>query len=127
MRLDVAKAGWIPDEIRQQMRTAEKNRMTAEGFLVVTSQKHRTQPKNMDGAPEKMQAIINNAPKNMDDALEKMQAIIDDAVTAITPTIADAATVKRVKAQIKAGKERRLDNKKQDSQKKNDRRRKDWD
>jgi hypothetical protein len=30
-----------------------------------------------------------------------MQGIINDAVAALTPTIADAATVKRVKAQMK--------------------------
>ena len=33
----------------------------------------------------------------MDDALNKLQVMIDDAVEALTPKIADAATIERVK------------------------------
>eukprot|EP00955_Chlamydomonas_euryale_P084242 363939-Chlamydomonas_euryale.AAC.7 len=65
--------------------------------------------------------------KNMDDALAKMQSFIDAAVQALTPTIADESTVKKVKKQIAVGKEKRLDKKKMNSQKKADRKRKDWD
>lgn len=34
----------------------------------------------------------------MEDALDKLQSIIEDAIKALTPTIADEDTVKRVKA-----------------------------
>jgi hypothetical protein len=36
--------------------------------------------------------------QNMEDALDKIQVMIDNAVAALTPKIADAATVARVKA-----------------------------
>ena len=36
--------------------------------------------------------------QNMEDALDKLQSIIEDAIKALTPTIADEDTVKRVKA-----------------------------
>lgn len=53
--------------------------------------------------------------------------MIDAAVVAVTPKIADPETVKKVKAQVKAAKEARLQNKKKDSVKKKERRRKDFD
>ncbi|GAX85189.1 hypothetical protein CEUSTIGMA_g12607.t1 [Chlamydomonas eustigma] len=103
MRLDLSKATWLPEEIRQEIRTAEKNKVTNEGFLVVSSQKHRTQAQNME------------------DALEKIQVMIDNAVEALTPKIADATTVARVKANIKAGQERRIQDKKRESMRKKER------
>ncbi|KAG2436456.1 hypothetical protein HXX76_006759 [Chlamydomonas incerta] len=109
MRFDVSKAGWIPDEVKDAMRQLEKNRFTSEGMLVMQSQRHRTQAQNLD------------------DALAKLQEIIDRAVEYVTPKEADPDTIKRVKAQIKAGKERRLDNKKKDSNKKKERSRRDFD
>lgn len=109
MRFELDKAGWIPDEVKDAMRRAEKNRFTKEGVLVMTSTRHRTQSQNLD------------------DCLSKLQAMIDAAVEAVTPKEVDPETVKRVKAAIKAGNERRLDTKKKDSKKKTERRRKDFD
>ncbi|PNH07689.1 hypothetical protein TSOC_005825 [Tetrabaena socialis] len=65
--------------------------------------------------------------QNFDDALAKVQEIIDRAVEYVTPKEADPETIKRVKAQIKAGKEKRLDGKKKDAVRKKERSRKDWD
>ncbi|KAG2483672.1 hypothetical protein HYH03_017475 [Edaphochlamys debaryana] len=109
MRFDVGAAGWLPEEVKQAMRTLEKNRFTSDGMLVMQSQRHRTQAQNLD------------------DALAKMQEIIDRAVEYVTPKEADPETIKRVKAQIKAGKERRLDDKKKDAKRKKERSRRDWD
>eukprot|EP00877_Chromochloris_zofingiensis_P013366 jgi/Chrzof1/8283/Cz03g04140.t1 len=109
MRFELDKAGWIPEEVKDAIKRMEKNRFTKDGVLVITSTRHRTQSANLD------------------DALAKLQDIITTAIEAVTPKEADPETVKRVKAQIKAGQERRLDAKKKDSKKKTERRRKDWD
>lgn len=109
MRFELAKASWIPDEVKDAMRQLEKNRFTSDGVLVMQSQRHRTQAQNLD------------------DALAKLQEIIDRAVEYVTPKEADPETIKRVKAQIKAGKEKRLDAKKKDSMRKKERSRKNWD
>ncbi|KXZ42862.1 hypothetical protein GPECTOR_114g313 [Gonium pectorale] len=109
MRFDLGRASWIPDEVKDAMRQLEKNRFTSDGVLVMQSQRHRTQAQNLD------------------DALAKLQEIIDRAVEYVTPKEADPETIKRVKAQIKAGKEKRLDAKKKDSVRKKERSRRDWD
>ncbi|GBG00160.1 hypothetical protein Rsub_12979 [Raphidocelis subcapitata] len=109
MRFELEAAGWIPEEVKEAIRLAEKNKITKEGWLVVNSTRHRTQSANMD------------------DALSKLQEIIDRAVEAVTPKEADAETIARVKKNIKAGNERRLDAKKKDSKKKTERRRRDFD
>ena len=109
MRLDINKASWIPEELRAQMKIAEKNKLNQEGFIVVSSQKHRVQSQNME------------------DALEKLQAMIDDAIGALTVKEADEETIKRVKANIKAGQERRIQDKKKDGMRKKERSRRDFD
>ncbi|GIL90888.1 hypothetical protein Vretimale_17146 [Volvox reticuliferus] len=109
MRFDLAKASWVPDEVKDAIRQLEKNRFTSDGVLVMQSQRHRTQAQNLD------------------DALAKLQEIIDRAVVEVTPKEADPETIKRVKAQIKAGKEKRLEAKKKDSMRKKERSRRDWD
>ncbi|EFJ48434.1 hypothetical protein VOLCADRAFT_104814 [Volvox carteri f. nagariensis] len=109
MRFDLGKASWVPDEVKDAIRQLEKNRFTSDGVLVMQSQRFRTQAQNLD------------------DALAKLQEIIDRAVEHVTPKEADPETIKRVKAQIKAGKERRLEAKKKDSMRKKERSRRDWD
>ncbi|KAF6263187.1 hypothetical protein COO60DRAFT_1698948 [Scenedesmus sp. NREL 46B-D3] len=109
MRFDIAKADWIPDEVKDAIRQKEKNRFTKDGTLFLTSTRHRTQSQNLD------------------DCLSKLQAMLDAGVEAVTPKEVDPETIKRVKAAIKAGNERRLDNKKKDAKKKTERRRKDFD
>lgn len=43
MRFQLDAAGWIPEEVKEAMRRAEKNRFTKDGWLVVNSTRHRTQ------------------------------------------------------------------------------------
>lgn len=109
MRLNIDKATWIPEEIRAHIKKTEKNKLNSEGFIVVSSQLTRVQSQNME------------------DALAKLQTMIDDAVSELTVKEADEATVKRVKANIKAGQERRIQDKKKDSFKKKERSRRDFD
>jgi len=103
VRFDLNKQSWIPDEVKDAIRQAEKNRFTKDGVLVMSSQRFRTQAQNLD------------------DALSKLQAMVQAGVEAVTPAETDPETIKRVKQNIKAGKERRLDSKKKDSFKKKER------
>jgi peptidyl-tRNA hydrolase ICT1 len=109
MRLNIDKANWIPEEIRAHIKKVEKNKLNSEGFIVVSSQLTRMQSQNME------------------DALAKLQAIIDSAVGDLTVKEADEETIKRVKANIKAGQERRIQDKKKDGMKKKERSRRDFD
>ncbi|KAI8470086.1 MAG: hypothetical protein J3K34DRAFT_469426 [Monoraphidium minutum] len=109
MRFQLDSAGWIPEEVKDAIRRAEKNKFTKDGWIVVTSTRHRLQSANMD------------------DALAKLQEMIDKAIEAVTPKEADPETIARIKKNIKAGNERRLDGKKKDSKKKTERRRRDFD
>lgn len=153
MRWDVSAADWVPEEVKEALRRAEKNRFTKESgggaVLVVSASRHRTQRANLD------------------DALEKLQAMLDAAVEAVTPRESDPEAAKRVaKAlslfflsfsfarsvrrrpppprfcfltapftphtfsqtnSVKAANEKRLDAKKKDAKKKSERRRRDWD
>eukprot|EP00882_Tetradesmus_deserticola_P031476 GHRQ01035596.1.p1 GENE.GHRQ01035596.1~~GHRQ01035596.1.p1 ORF type:complete len:148 (+),score=23.33 GHRQ01035596.1:306-749(+) len=43
MRFDIAKADWIPDEVKDAIRQKEKNRFTKDGTMFLTSTRHRTQ------------------------------------------------------------------------------------
>ncbi|KAJ9516729.1 hypothetical protein QJQ45_027129 [Haematococcus lacustris] len=109
MRFELQRQTWIPPEVKEEVLRAEKNRFTKEGVLVITSQKHRTQAQNIE------------------DALDKLQAVLDAALEAVRPKVVDMDTVKRVKQNIKAGHERRLDDKKRESTRKKERSRRDFD
>jgi len=109
MRFELDKQSWIPEDVKEEIRRAEKNRFTKEGVLVLTSQKHRVQAQNID------------------DALEKLQVMIDAAVFAVTPKEIDPETIKKVKADIKAGNQRRLQDKKMDGARKKERSKRDFD
>ncbi|KIY96101.1 hypothetical protein MNEG_11862 [Monoraphidium neglectum] len=119
MRFQLDSAGWIPEEVKEAIRRAEKNKINKEGWLVVTSTRHRLQ----SDAPSN--PTVCSA--NMEDALAKLQDIITAAVDAVTVKEADPETVARVKKNIKAGNERRLDGKKKEGKKKAERRRRDFD
>ncbi|KAJ9516564.1 hypothetical protein QJQ45_015259, partial [Haematococcus lacustris] len=109
MRFELQRQTWIPPEVKEEVLRAEKNRFTKEGVLVITSQKHRTQAQNIE------------------DALDKLQAVLDAALDAVRPKEVDMDTVKRVKQNIKAGHERRLNDKKRESTRKKERSRRDFD
>jgi peptidyl-tRNA hydrolase ICT1 len=87
----------------------ERNRFTKDGVLVVTSTRHRTQAQNVE------------------DALEKLQEMLDAAAVAVTPKEIDPEAAKRVKKAVDAGRERRLQDKKKEGSRKQERSRRDWD
>ena len=106
MRLDVAgavKNGWLPQWCADRLVVAEKNRINANGELVVNSTRYRTQSQNVDDALEKMQSFINRAAK-------------------LPGSKSDKAKKKKLEKNVERGNRKRLQEKKQTSDKKSARR-----
>uniref|UniRef100_A0A7N0U1B2 Prokaryotic-type class I peptide chain release factors domain-containing protein n=1 Tax=Kalanchoe fedtschenkoi TaxID=63787 RepID=A0A7N0U1B2_KALFE len=108
MRFNVKNAYWLSDRIRDRIMVMEKNRINKDGDIVISSTKTRTQKGNID------------------DALEKLQAIIDAA--SYVPPPPSEEQKKKIEKLAAIGEHKRLQNKKELSQKKQFRRTKEsWD
>ena len=57
LRLDVARSPHLPDDVRRRI-IARRTGVTADGMLVITSQRHRDQPRNVADCLEKLAAIV---------------------------------------------------------------------
>ena len=57
LRFDVARSPHLPDDVRRRI-IARRSGVTADGVLVITSQRHRDQPRNVADCLEKLAAII---------------------------------------------------------------------
>jgi peptidyl-tRNA hydrolase ICT1 len=105
-------AGFLDRQIIAALRVRQKNRINGSDELVVTSQRTRSQLGNIE------------------DALVKMQEIIDDAYSSCLPVVEDREKKAAVKKQLDKGNKKRLEAKKQRSEKKKDRKSgkniKDW-
>lgn len=61
LRLHVASASWIPEDVRGRLAEREAARINREGELVVTSEKTRSQHNNITDALKKLQAMLDAA------------------------------------------------------------------
>jgi ribosome-associated protein len=62
LRFDVARSA-LPLEMRARLARLAGRRMTANGVLVITAQRHRTQAQNRDDARERLIELIRRAAK----------------------------------------------------------------
>jgi len=113
MRLPLGAASAFLDvQIIEALRVQQRNRINASDELVVTSQRTRSQLGNIE------------------DALDKMQGIVEEAYASCLPVVEDAEKKKAVAKQLEKGNKKRLEAKKQKSDKKKGRREgknvKDW-
>jgi ribosome-associated protein len=60
---NVAESGALSDEVRGRLLSRERRRINDRGELVLTSQRYRDQPKNIDDCLEKLTALILAAAK----------------------------------------------------------------
>ena len=60
LRFDVARST-LPSEMRARLVRLAGRRMTADGVLVITAQRHRTQARNRDDARERLIELIRRA------------------------------------------------------------------
>ncbi len=62
LRLDTTKLG-LPDDMRERLATQAGRQLTEAGWLIVTSQKTRSQERNRADALEKLVALLREAAK----------------------------------------------------------------
>ena len=61
LRFDLAGSGVLSEEQKARLRERLATRITKDGALLVTSQKHRTQAANRDAAAERLAELIREA------------------------------------------------------------------
>jgi ribosome-associated protein len=61
LRLDLARTRSLPDDVRQRVAKLAGKRLTKDGILVITAQRHRTQERNRQDALDRLIALIRRA------------------------------------------------------------------
>ncbi len=61
LRFDVRRSPSLPDDVRARLERLAGKRLTADGVLVITAQRHRTQERNREDARERLVALIRDA------------------------------------------------------------------
>ncbi len=61
LRWDLAASPSLPADVKARLRAREANRVTAEGELVLTSQRHRDQERNRQDCLDKLREMIARA------------------------------------------------------------------
>ncbi|CAI2173333.1 18014_t:CDS:2 [Funneliformis geosporum] len=107
MRFNLNKATWIPEYARKKIAIQETKRLNKKGELMITSDKTRSQVKNVEDCVDKLYEIILKA--------------------AEIPKAPDEETLKRIEQLKKAENNRRKMEKHHRSEKKSSRRIKDYD
>jgi ribosome-associated protein len=61
LRFDVRRSPALPDEVRARLARLAGRRLTTEGVLIITAQRHRTQERNREDALERLVQLIRQA------------------------------------------------------------------
>ncbi len=61
LRFDVRNSPSLPGEVRARLERLAGRRLTADGVLVITAQRHRTQERNREDALERLLELIRQA------------------------------------------------------------------
>ena len=61
IRFHLPSADWIPAEVRDRLQSNEANRINNEGYMSITSQEHRTQMQNRKDAMKKLQDMVRRS------------------------------------------------------------------
>jgi ribosome-associated protein len=61
LRFDVRHSPSLPDGVRARLERLAGRRLTRDGVLVITAQRHRTRERNRDDALERLLALIREA------------------------------------------------------------------
>jgi ribosome-associated protein len=61
LRFDVRHSPSLPDDVRTRLERLAGSRLTNDGVLVITAQRHRTQARNRDDALDRLIAMIRQA------------------------------------------------------------------
>jgi ribosome-associated protein len=63
LRFDVERSPSLDDRVRQRLRTLAGSRLTADGVLVIEARRHRTQAQNREDARERLIELVREAAK----------------------------------------------------------------
>jgi ribosome-associated protein len=63
LRFDVERSPSLDDGVRQRLRTLAGSRLTADGVLVIDARRHRTQAQNREDARERLIELVRQAAK----------------------------------------------------------------
>jgi len=61
LRFDVRRSPSLPDAVRARLERLAGSRLTKDGVLVITAQRHRTQERNRDDALQRLIELIRQA------------------------------------------------------------------
>ena len=61
LRLDLAHTRSLPEDVRERVAKLAGKRLTKDGILVITAQRHRTQERNRQDALDRLVALIRRA------------------------------------------------------------------
>jgi len=61
LRFDAAHCLSLPEDVRRRLARVAGRKMTAEGVLIITARRHRTQQKNRDDAVERLITLLRRA------------------------------------------------------------------
>jgi ribosome-associated protein len=61
LRFDVRRSPSLPEEVRARLERLAGRRLTREGVLVITAQRHRTQPRNREDALARLIELVRQA------------------------------------------------------------------
>ena len=61
VRLDLRRGGSLPEGLRQRVEALGGSRVTNDGVLVITAQRHRSQDRNRQDALERVVALLREA------------------------------------------------------------------
>lgn len=61
LRFDVARSPSLPEAVRERLLARRDRRITADGVLVISAQRFRTQERNRDDARQRLAALVRAA------------------------------------------------------------------
>ena len=61
VRLDLRRSGTLPESLRERAEALGGRRVTADGVLVITAQRHRSQERNRQDALDRIVALLREA------------------------------------------------------------------
>jgi ribosome-associated protein len=61
LRLDLSRSRSLPEDVRERLAQLAGRRMTRDGVVLITAQRHRTQERNRQDALERLIALIRRA------------------------------------------------------------------
>ncbi|XP_001952371.1 peptidyl-tRNA hydrolase ICT1, mitochondrial [Acyrthosiphon pisum] len=83
LRFKVESAQWLNEEIRQKLININQNKLTKEGYLVIRSEKTRSQQLNLADAIERLRSLVWKAaepePKQSEESIEKIRRRMEKA------------------------------------------------